>query len=140
MENSVQGASANGEKTFRTLLVEDNLTFRQVVKDLLNYRFPSMVVEEASNGKEAMEIIDNHTPDLVLMDLKMPVMDGIEAFMKIQETPEIKATKVVFLTAFSDPRTPEIDIRKSKEIGAVDFIKKGISLDEFVERVKGYLA
>jgi two-component system phosphate regulon response regulator PhoB len=94
----------------------------------------------ATNGAEAIQIAVDQHPDLILMDMKMPVMDGVEALMKLKENPATKDIKVVFLTAFSDPNNPEIDRGKAKEVGALDFIKKGLSLDELVERVRGYLS
>lgn len=93
----------------------------------------------ASNGAEAIQVAAERHPDLILMDMKMPVMDGVTAQMKLKENPATKDIKVVFLTAFSDPINPEIDVMSSKEIGALDFIKKGIGLDELVAKVRGYL-
>lgn len=78
-------------------------------------------------------------PDLILLDLKMPVMDGIETLTRLKENPETKDIRVVFLTAFSDPVFVGIDQKLAKDAGAIDFIKKGIDLNEVVEKVKGYL-
>ena len=97
-------------------------------------------VVTASDGAQAIQVAAEKHPDLILMDMKMPVMDGITAQAKLKENPATKDIKVVFLTAFSDSANPEIDIRTAKEIGALDFIKKGIGLDEFVTKVRGYLA
>ncbi len=96
-------------------------------------------VIEASNGKEAIDLAKAKKPDLVLLDIKMPVMDGVETFYKLKEDPETKDMRIVFLTAFSDPVYPETDIRFAKEEGALDYIVKGLPLDEFVSKVKGYL-
>ncbi len=93
----------------------------------------------ASNGVEAVDIATKERPDLVLMDVKMPQMDGVAAQQKLRDNPETKDIKVVFLTAFSDPARPEIDENVAKETGALDFIKKGINLDEFVAKVRRYL-
>lgn len=93
----------------------------------------------ASNGAEAIQIATEQHPDLILIDMKMPVMDGVTAQLKLKENPATKDIKVVFLTAFSDPINPEIDVKSSKEIGALDFIKKGVGLDELVAKVRGYL-
>ncbi len=134
MENSIQGVSTDGEKTFRTLLVEDNLTFRQVVKDLLNYRFPSMVVEEASNGKEAMEIIDNHAPNLVLMDIKLPGENGLELTKKI--TTKNPAVDVIILTSYDLPEYRQAAMQN----GARSFVTKGSStIDEIADLVGNFI-
>jgi DNA-binding NarL/FixJ family response regulator len=134
MENSARGAFADGEKTFRTLLVEDNLTFRQVVKDLLNYRFPSMVVEEASNGKEAMEVIDNHAPNLVLMDIKLPGENGLELTKKI--TTRNPGIDVIILTSYDLPEYRQAAMQN----GARSFVTKGSStIDEIADLVGNFI-
>ena len=94
----------------------------------------------AINGAEAVEAAKNKNPDLILLDLKMPVMNGAEALSKIKEDPRLKDIKIVFLPAFSDPQRVEIDEKFAKESGALDFIRKGISLEEFIGKVKGYLS
>ncbi len=116
------------------LLVEDNLTFRQVVKDLLNYRFPSMVVEEASNGKEAMEIIDNHTPNLVLMDIKLPGENGLELTKKI--TTKNPGIDVIILTSYDLPEYRQAAMQN----GARSFVTKGSStIDEIADLVGNFM-
>ena len=93
----------------------------------------------ASNGEQGIAVAKAQMPDLILMDMKMPVMDGVAAQQALKGDPATTNLKVVFLTAFSDPMHPEVDEYLSKTVGAVDFIKKGIGLDELVEKVKGYL-
>lgn len=93
----------------------------------------------AANGEEGVASANANRPDLILMDMKMPVMDGVTAEQKIKADPATQDLKVVFLTAFSDPTRPEIDEAFSKESGALDFIKKGISLEDLVTRIRGYL-
>ncbi|HVN26479.1 MAG TPA: response regulator [Candidatus Paceibacterota bacterium] len=97
------------------------------------------VVRVAADGAEAVKMAAELKPDLILMDMKMPVMDGVTAQQKIRENPETNDVKVVYLTAFSDPMKLEADMQLAKGAGATDFIKKGINLDELVERVRGYL-
>jgi two-component system phosphate regulon response regulator PhoB len=92
----------------------------------------------AGDGEQAMQIVAKQRPDLILMDMKMPVMDGIAATVKLKEDPMTKDIKVVFLTAFSDSANPEMDVKQFAKIGALDFIKKGIGLDEFVAKIRGY--
>jgi CheY-like chemotaxis protein len=94
----------------------------------------------AENGEEGVAATLANHPDLVLMDVKMPVMDGVTAQRKLKEEPATKDIKVVFLTALGDDAHPEIDKTSAKETGALDYVKKGISLDELVEKIRGYLA
>ncbi len=93
----------------------------------------------ASDGEEAIAVAAKEHPDLILMDVKMPKMDGVTAQQELMKNPETRDLKVVFLTAFGDPAKPEVDIAFAKETGALDFIKKGISLDDMEKKVRGYL-
>jgi len=95
-------------------------------------------VVTASNGEESIKIAGERHPSLILMDMKMPGMSGVDAFMKLQADPKTKDIKVVFLSAFSDPTNPDIDARAAHELGAVDYLRKGLSLDEFTQKVKQY--
>lgn len=97
-------------------------------------------VATAANGQLGIEAAKGQRrPDLILMDVKMPVMDGAEAFMKLKEDPATCDLKIIFLTAFADLRGSELDEKIAKEIGAADFIKKGVDLDEVVDRIKKIL-
>lgn len=95
-------------------------------------------VVTAKNGLQAIEAAKNEKPDLVIMDVKMPVMDGVEAALKLKEDPATKGVKIVFLSAFGDI-DKEVDRKVAKEIGALDFIKKGISLNELVSEVRKHI-
>jgi DNA-binding response OmpR family regulator len=90
----------------------------------------------AANGKEGVDMAKAHRPDLILLDVKM---DGGEAFTKLKEDPGTKDLRVVFLSAFGDSHATDIDPKYSKEVGAMDFIRKGLSLQDLVSKVKGYL-
>ena len=68
---------------FKTLIVEDNVTFRQSLKAILDAEFPSMDIEEAADGTEALEKVDSFGPDLVFMDIQLPSMGGMEATRRI---------------------------------------------------------
>jgi two-component system alkaline phosphatase synthesis response regulator PhoP len=119
------------------LLVDDEPDFLKLYQKALTQA--GFQVITAISGVEALKLAKEKKPSLILMDVKMPVMDGVEAAMKIREDPEIANLKIVFLTAFSDPNRPEVDVKAAKEMGALDFIKKGIPLTELVEKIKGYL-
>lgn len=120
------------------LIVDDEPDVLAIYKTKLERN--GFKVISAANGEEAVITATKEKPDLILMDMKMPVMDGVTAQQKIKNNPETKDLKVVFLTAFSDPMKIETDMALAKDAGAIDFIKKGINLDEFVEKVRGYLA
>ncbi|MFA5173146.1 MAG: response regulator [Candidatus Paceibacterota bacterium] len=119
------------------LLVDDEEEILTIYGSVL--KNAGFEVITAPDGLKAIEIAKEKNPDLILLDLKMPAMNGAEAFLEMKDDPQLKNTKIVFLTAFSDPEKVEIDEKFAKEAGAFDFIKKGISLEEFAEKVKGYL-
>ena len=119
------------------LLVDDE-------QDILNIYVPKLTeagyeVVTAMNGSEAIALAKEKLPDLILMDVKMPVMDGVDAAIRLKEDPATRDLKIVFITAFSDPTKPEIDAKFAKELGALDFITKGLSLDEFIVKVAQFL-
>lgn len=102
----------------RVLIVDDSPFFRKILKDILEKDEDIAVVGEAKNGKEVLGQIALLRPDLVTLDIEMPVMDGIAALRQIIENYNIP---VVMLSGFSDES--ELTL-KALEIGAVDFIQK----------------
>src|SRR5882724_10751473 len=111
------------------LLAEDEEEIRTLYGDKLERE--GFTVFKAQNGREMLEMAKAHKPDLILLDLKMPIMDGLEAFQKLKEDPDLQKVATVFLTAFSDPTTVAHEIELVEKLGHVDFIKKGISLTDF---------
>lgn len=93
----------------------------------------------ASNGREAIEMAKMHLPSLILLDMKMPEVDGITALHSLKESEDTKKIAVVFVTAFSDINVTDINHEFAEDKGALGYIKKGISLDEFVREVESYI-
>jgi len=85
------------------------------------------------DGAQAITVASEHHPDLVLMDIKMPVMDGITAEKKMKELPATQNIKIAFLSAFGDPSIAETN--EDKEPRTTTFIRKGIGLSELVELI-----
>ena len=105
----------------KILVVEDN----EDTREILLYRLQSMgdyQVMLASNGREALEMATKSRPDLVIMDLKMPVMDGWEATKALRQTPWGKDLPVIALTA----QAMERDEEKALSAGCSDYIAKPI--------------
>jgi DNA-binding NarL/FixJ family response regulator len=94
---------------FRTMLVEDNPSFRRILKDNLQDLFPSMEIIEASEGAEALQKIDFRPPDLIFMDVRLPGENGLELTGRIKaDHPEII---VVILTSYDSQEYREAAIR-----------------------------
>lgn len=106
--------------TPRVLIVEDSESERAVMRDLLEAEGIA-VVAEAGDGAEAIDRANQSRPDVVLMDLRMPAMGGIEATRLIKET--LPTTQVIILTVYEGP-LPE---RSAEEVGAYAYLVKGCS-------------
>ena len=114
----------------RILLVDDQALFREGLRTLLSVRPDLEVVGEAGNGQEAVEAAAKLRPDVVLMDLRMPVLNGVAATRRLQqELPEIK---VIVLTTFDDDEYVFDGLRA----GAVGYLLKDVSSDKLVEAIR----
>ncbi len=89
----------------------------------------------ARNGKEALELVEKQLPDLVLLDIMMPDVDGYEICRYIKKTAKIKHAKVVFMSA----KSKEADIQKGYDLGASYYISKPFSTRELVKKVNEML-
>jgi two-component system cell cycle response regulator DivK len=105
----------------RILVVEDNLDNRRILVYRLR-RVGDFEIFEASNGKEALVLLEAHTPDLIFMDLKMPVMDGWEATRRIRMTEVGRAIPIIALTA----QAMAGDEQKALAAGCDDYVAKPI--------------
>lgn len=92
-------------------------------------------VIETTNGRQAVEAAMREKPNLVLLDVRMPVMDGHEACRQLRNSDKTGHIPVVFLSA----RGQESDIKLGKEIGATDYILKPFAPDELVRRIRSIL-
>ncbi|MER3523835.1 MAG: two-component system response regulator [Ignavibacteria bacterium] len=118
----------------KILIVDDDPIVRAMLKDVLTQA--SFIVQLASNGNEALDIILSSSPDLVLLDIEMPGMNGIDVLKKIRLQRETRRLPVMFLTgAPLDPtRTVEV-----LELDPDDIVTKVISSKELVARIQWVL-
>jgi len=114
------------------LAVDDTLVNIDVVKGVLAQDY---LVQAALNGKMALKIIEKKTPDLILLDVMMPEMDGYELCQILKSQEETKDIPIIFLTA----KAQADDETKGLSLGAVDYITKPISPPILKERVKNHL-
>lgn len=109
------------------LIVDDEILIRDVIKDYLDIE--GYTSDEASNGEEAIELVNKNDYDLIIMDIMMPHMDGYEASKAIKE---IKNIPIIMLSA----RTNEFDKLHGFELGIDDYVTKPFSPKELIARVK----
>ncbi len=117
----------------RVLYVEDNADNRMLVRRILMAY--DIDVEDADNAKDGIEMAKNNPPDLILMDLSMPEMDGLTAMQHIRKLPELEGVPVVALTA----NVREGDREMSLKAGADGYIGKPIDVDKFPDQVLNFV-
>lgn len=113
----------------RVLLVDDQALFREALAVLLGVRADVEVVGEAGDGDEALRRVAELAPDVVLMDLHMPVLNGIAATRRLHV--EHPAVRVIALTTFDDDE----DVFAALRAGAVGYLLKDVSSERLVEAV-----
>lgn len=111
------------------LLVDDDETDRELFKEAAATSIPGVTVSEAINGKEAIRVLNEseQLPDLILLDLNMPVMDGRETLKMLKKDPHLKAVPVCILTTSN----ASFDIRQAYEEGANLFQVKPLTFSHF---------
>jgi putative two-component system response regulator len=115
------------------LIVEDSEQIRSIIAQALLLEGYDSV--QASNGIEGLNILNERTPDLILSDINMPKMDGIEFLKAVRENPQWTTIPFVFLTSHS---TSE-DIQRGKELGVEDYLTKPIETDDLVKIISARL-
>ena len=116
-------------RAIRVLIADDQTLFAEGVMSLLGADERIEVVGHAKNGPEAVELAESLQPDIVLMDISMPGLDGIEATARIKKS--APATPVLFLTASSS----EDDVRRASEVGAAGYLTKEAAGSELVATI-----
>jgi YesN/AraC family two-component response regulator len=114
----------------KIMIVDDSLRARRALKALISQQGGITVTAEASNGQEAIQIISKQKPDIAIMDIRMPVMDGLEATRAIKSGwPQIK---VIILTMYPEHQA------EAMAAGADAFLVKGCLLDEITDVVRSF--
>jgi len=114
---------------FRLLIVDDSSSFRKGMRALLEIQPDMQVVGEASNGSDALELIEKLQPDFILLDAQMPGMTGVEVTQQIKSRwPQVK---IILMTMYADYRLQAI------EAGADVFLTKGIPPEHMLSVLRG---
>jgi class 3 adenylate cyclase len=117
----------------RILVVDDTPANIQTLVAVLQQK--NYAISVATNGKQALQVLSKVAPDLILLDVMMPEMDGFETCAKIKATPEGRDIPIIFLTA----KTETADIVRGFELGAVDYVAKPFNAHELLARVNTHL-
>ena len=117
----------------KILVAEDERDIRELIGFTL--RFAQFDVELARNGKEAVEKASQIEPDLILMDVRMPLMTGYQACAALKKNDITKDIPVIFLSA----KGQESEIQEGLEVGATEYILKPFAPDELTAKVKKIL-
>jgi serine phosphatase RsbU (regulator of sigma subunit) len=120
------------EKQHKILIVDDTPTNIQILNEVLQGDY---AIFFATNGPDGIRIAQREEPDLILLDIMMPGMDGYEVCAKIKSDPQTRQIPLIFITAMSD----EVDEAKGLECGAIDYITKPVSPPIVKARVKNHL-
>ncbi len=117
------------------LIVDDSSVNRELLKAVFDSSESCYDIVEADSGMSAFQKIESQIPDIILLDIQMPEMDGFEVCQKLKEDEKTRDIPVLFITALGDTN----DKVKGFEIGASDYITKPINPDEVKARVNAHL-
>jgi len=113
----------NDSNKIKVLYVEDDPDIRRAISQMLTYL--GYEVSGADNGQRGLEKALSWQPDIILMDVRMPVMDGIEATRQIRNHPEIAQPPIIIISAYTDAKTRHA----CHQAGANGFLSKPVSIE-----------
>jgi HD-like signal output (HDOD) protein/CheY-like chemotaxis protein len=130
--NAIRQPTSKRNKN-KILVAEDSAATRIAISNMLKRMGYDVVI--AFNGQEAVALAEREKPDLILLDVLMPVMDGIEALRVIRSNSDLRTTPIVMLTSVTDVRM----VTEAIESGANDYIAKPFQVSLLLERVERYI-
>jgi len=131
-DTSDEACSSSGKYTI--LYIEDNSTNRELVRYIIDLR-PNLVYIEAEYGEEGLQLALQHHPDLILLDLHLPDIDGFTVFSRLAKNPETSDIPVIALTGSASPT----DIQKTRVAGFKKFLSKPIDIKAFYNALDSIL-
>lgn len=120
----------NSSPTIRVMVIDDHQIVRQGLSALINTEAGFTVVAEGADGQQAVELFRQHQPDVTLMDLRMPVLSGVEATKIIRQ--EFPSARIIVLTTFDGDE----DIFRALQAGALSYLLKGVSFEDLTEAIR----
>ena len=118
----------------RILLVEDQADNRKIIRDML--RGADYEITEAENGEEALAAIAKQRPDLILMDIQLPIMDGYTVTRKIKGDPVLRSIPIIAVTSYALSG----EEKKAREAGCDDYVPKPFSPRQLRAKIRQYLS
>ena len=117
----------------RVLVVEDHEDNRQILRDLLGSA--GFEIIEAENGEEAVVLAETSRPDVILMDIQLPVLDGYEATRRIKADPNLRSIPVIVVTSYALSGDEE----KARLAGCDDYVSKPFSPRDLLAKIRRYV-
>jgi two-component system cell cycle response regulator DivK len=117
----------------RILVVEDQPDSRQITRDMLTGT--DYEITEAENGEEALTVIAKQRPDLILMDIQLPIMDGYTATNQIKADPALRSIPIIAVTSYALAG----EEKKARVAGCDDYVTKPFSPRELLAKIRQYL-
>ena len=122
------------KKDYNILVVDDSTTNVVLLEAIFDER--GYKIKAAYSAKEALGLVEKRTPDLILLDLLMPKINGFDFLRQLRKKKATRNTPVIVVSAATDDE----NVQKIMELGAIDFIKKPIDLDYLVDKVESVLS
>jgi two-component system cell cycle response regulator DivK len=127
------GRQVGGYMSKRILVVEDQPDNRQIIRDMLAET--GYEISEAENGEEALAAIAKQRPDLILMDIQLPIMDGYTATRQIKANPTFRSIPIIAVTSYALSG----EEKKAREAGCDDYVPKPYSPRQLLAKIRQYL-
>ncbi len=118
----------------RILVVEDQEDNRQIIRDMLSTT--DYQITEAENGEEALAAVTKQRPDLILMDIQMPILDGYEATRRIKADPGLRSIPIIAITSYALSG----DEQKARAAGCDDYVPKPYSPRQLLAKIRQHLS
>ncbi len=118
----------------RILVVEDQEDNRQIIRDMLSTS--DYQITEAENGEEALAAVAKQRPDLILMEIQLPSMDGYEATRRLRTNHALSSTPIIAVTSYA----PIGEEQKAREAGCNDFVPTPYSPRQLLAKIRQYLS
>jgi two-component system cell cycle response regulator DivK len=116
------------------LVVEDQPDGRQIIRDML--AGTDYEITEAENGEEAFAAIAKQRPDLILMDIQLPIMDGYTATSQIKADPALRSIPIIAVTSYA----LAVEEKKARAAGCDDYVTKPFSPRQLLAKIRQYIA